>query len=545
MHHPDHVRIGAPRDIVAQARPALLQRNDDDFIESTLADLRTSEGRQRLHGLRAITTDAQGTLKLFQPIQRQFHLALIEAWCDVPGTPRLDPAKVEAAGLVLRRLGPGGQPQGWMRSHGRLRGWVPLTRVGGDGHDPVAAHRLARQTTGVADIDHLLAGHTLAQPDSWLDEDVIALYVAPPDVCVQAGKTLYYGVVPTTSGELAEAEPVSGADDPSFGPRSALFRNHLVEALRGEAMNLPYPGEVVRAGWFDALEALGDEPPEGVPQAQADALRNKASAQSRLMRRFLMLLRQVTSEFDAFGSGPESTALRQRLHAIQLPLVLRPGETVRRHVRADDFLEKASTVLLEKGSVPGGVEMPESWPALSAADADALASSLHTGLQARFKAVKGKAGRYDEPGARYVLRAFVRLKSDCACAPRTVWSDYSEPFVIAPWYEGAGAPPVQIPLPDPSDRKLLKSLKPNVAFVVPPSLQNLLSGSAKDLMEGKGSTGTMGITWICSFSIPIITICAFLVLNIFLTLFNIVFGWMFFLKICLPFPKFGNKAPGS
>ena len=28
-----------------------------------------------------------------------------------------------------------------------------------------------------------------------------------------------------------------------------------------------------------------------------------------------------------------------------------------------------------------------------------------------------------------------------------------------------------------------------------------------------------------------ITICAFIVLNIFLTLFNIVFGWMFFLKI--------------
>ena len=170
MHHHEHVRIGAPRDIAAQARPALLQRNDDDFIESTLADLRTSEGRQRLHGLRASTTDAQGTLKLFQPIQRQFHLALIEAWCDVPGTPRLDPAKVEAAGLVLRRLGPGGQPQGWMRSHGRLRGWVPLTRVGGDGHDPAAAHRLARQTTGVADIDHLLASHTLAQPDSWLDD---------------------------------------------------------------------------------------------------------------------------------------------------------------------------------------------------------------------------------------------------------------------------------------------------------------------------------------------------------------------------------------
>jgi hypothetical protein len=28
-------------------------------------------------------------------------------------------------------------------------------------------------------------------------------------------------------------------------------------------------------------------------------------------------------------------------------------------------------------------------------------------------------------------------------------------------------------------------------------------------------------------------------------LFNIVFGWMFFLKICLPLPKFGNKPPGG
>jgi hypothetical protein len=65
-------------------------------------------------------------------------------------------------------------------------------------------------------------------------------------------------------------------------------------------------------------------------------------------------------------------------------------------------------------------------------------------------------------------------------------------------------------------------------------------------MEGKGDMGNgLGITWVCAFSIPIITICAFIVLNIFLTLFNIVFGWMFFLKICLPLPKFGSKPPGG
>ena len=88
---------------------------------------------------------------------------------------------------------------------------------------------------------------------------------------------------------------------------------------------------------------------------------------------------------------------------------------------------------------------------------------------------------------------------------------------------------------------MLKSLKPNISFVVPAAMQNLLNGKSDDLMKGNGSTSGPGLAWICSFNIPIITICAFIVLNIFLSLFNIVFGWLFFLKICIPFPKFGNK----
>ena len=51
-HHP--IRVGAPRDIVpppshdAATPPALLQRSDDDFVESTIEDLRTTAGRASL-----------------------------------------------------------------------------------------------------------------------------------------------------------------------------------------------------------------------------------------------------------------------------------------------------------------------------------------------------------------------------------------------------------------------------------------------------------------------------------------------------------------
>jgi len=61
------------------------------------------------------------------------------------------------------------------------------------------------------------------------------------------------------------------------------------------------------------------------------------------------------------------------------------------------------------------------------------------------------------------------------------------------------------------------------------------------LSEGKGSTGSkLGIQWLCSFSIPLITICAFIVLNIFLQLFNLIFQWLLYIKICIPIP--GRKS---
>ena len=180
--------------------------------------------------------------------------------------------------------------------------------------------------------------------------------------------------------------------------------------------------------------------------------------------------------------------------------------------------------------------MPGTWPAQSASGGVALAQRLSGAMRERFRSVKGRPGRFDDTDATYVLRSFVRVRCECGCGPKTIWSDYTEPFVIAPWYETAGNP-VQVALPDLSDRDLLKSLKPNVAFTLPPALQNLMMGDPKDLMEGSGEINKLGIGWICSFSIPVITFCAFIVLNIFLSLFDLIFRWMMFIKICIPYPK--------
>ncbi|MEY4753076.1 MAG: hypothetical protein RJA44_751 [Pseudomonadota bacterium] len=532
------VRIGAPRDLVpdpAQGRgsaPLLLQRSDDDFLAATLEDLRSPASRRQLAQLRAKAHDGHKQLKLFQPIQRQFHVALVEAWCQRPGTPRVDPARLAGAGLVLRRRDPAtGQLQGWMRSQGRVRGWLALSSVGGDQADPQAARRLLPRLTGVADLDRELLAQAQARPDNLLEEDVIGLYAAPPDICQAAGHTYYYGLVPTVSSELAEAAanlgPAPGLD---FSPGSRAFQRHLVMALRGEEMELPTPGGFTQLGWLA---------PDGEPA-------NKDEREARLVaNRFVLLLRQLSEEFDAFGKHPASLTLRRVLHRVALPLVPVHGHTPKGGtVPADTFLEQACEHLVRQTPGSTAVRMPARWPVLSPDLAAELARALAGALEARSSALGAKAGRFDDPGARYIVQAFVRTRPEADCAHgHIVWSEPSEPFVIAPWYEGAGAPPVQIALPDPGDRAMLAALKPNVSFVVPPSLNSLMSGSPQDLLAGKGTSSPGGLTWLCSFNIPIITICAFIVLNIFLTLFNLVFGWLPMMKICLPLPKIPPQEP--
>jgi hypothetical protein len=457
---------------------------------------------------------------------------------------------------VLRRFRPGGTArEGWMRAAGRLRGWVAIdTETEHDArHDPLPANRLARKAVGPPALARELAAFAAQVPGALLSEHVIPLFLAPPDVCADAGKTLYYGIVPTTSSDVSEAP---GEMPEGFEAGSAAFRDHLVAPLAGAAMSLPGAGSPVMQSWRD----------------QAD-IRPDTTGHDPLVSKFVLMLRQLAIEFDAFGESAVSRAVFAELETIALPLLLQPGETIPRTVTAGTFLRACVPLLLERrrldeqeiaayqdagipmlpASDPNQTpeswpapEMPASWPARDTTATARLVAALAAALGERFKTVKGRAGRFDVAGARYQIRAFLRIKPECGCPTRTIWSDYSEPFTIAPWYEGSGAPPVQVPLPDVTDRNLLKSLKPNVAFVVPPALNNLLAGSAEELAKGTGEASpTPDLQWICAFSIPLITICAFIVLNIFLSLFDLIFRWMLFFKICIPFPKIGGSSSGG
>ena len=550
-HH--EIIVRAPQDIALGNAPVIVQRSDEDFLDAVLEQFRNDAGRKALRQDRVAKLEVSAVYRFFQPIQRRFYVAMVEAVCDQPGYPRLDPAKVESAGMVLRKLGEKKQDgaqsyQGWMRAGGKLRGWVPVDNVGGDKVDPALLPRLASRATGVAQIDRALAPLRAERDDAILSEQVVPMFVAAPDICADAKRTLYYGLVQTTSSELAETPPELPYGD--FAADSAKFRLHLVDYLRGGKVDFPLAGEIITPDWFGAFE-LGDAAALKNLPSKVFAVANQLSgdpavvananllAVAQAVRNFILLVRQVAVEFDAFGEAKSkaSQILYDQLNTILLPL--KTGSDGRsRATTAGLFLQQASKVLLERDAATKP-EMPVSWPSLDSNGQNQLANALWAAMASRFSAMQSKSGRFDDPGALYALCAFVRLKPEGACPAKIHWTEYTEPFAIAPWYESAGAvSPVQIPLPDLSDKQLLKSLKPNISFVVPEALQGLLGNKLKDLIKGdKKSEASGGIGWLCSFSIPIITICAFIVLNIFLSLFDLFFQWMLFFKICIPYPK--------
>jgi hypothetical protein len=490
---------------MAAAGPVILERTDQDFLPALLDRLSREQGLSDV--LKSIAThrDANGVLKLFQPIHRTFHIALLDVACLTFGRPRVDPAKIVGAGLVVRRLsasGTGGEMrEAWMQENRVFRGWLPLSSKQLELRDPDPAFRRPELSAGHGEINRLLA--IQAGQAATLCEQEAPLFVAPPEICRATGRTLLYGVIPVTSSEMSESPTF-----PSFTEKD--LEGHLHRYLTaGGPRSFPSAGS--------ALSSLNPD-----DSSLAD---------------FMTFLKQLAIEFDAFGETQAAQALFAGLNSISFP-------RTQGSIKAGDFLKAASKVLLERelSGTAASQTMPDEWPKMSATQAATLAKLVLGTMQTRLAQVGGGQGRFGEEGRRYRLRAFVRVKHDDRCPPETVWSDYSEPFTIAPWYDNNGAPPVHITLPDVLDKGVLKKLKPSVAFALPEGLFNLLKGDAKALADGKGGSTSpkLGIQWLCSFSIPLITICAFIVLNIFLQLFNIVFQWLLYIKICIPIP--GRKS---
>ena len=446
---------------------------EKDFVAALMNDLKAPDWQQRLTSRNA--NWSQGVAQLHQPIHREFAIALYEARCRVPGRPRIDPRKLVAQGMVVRKVG-ATSLLGWKHAKAAQRGWLAVSA----NDDPLGVRPA---TSGHAEIDKILA---LKGPAGTLQEDAEPLYLAPPDVCEALKKTVLFGVVPVTSSEQTESAPVDFLA--LANGDGGELDSHLSSFLKPEmSPTLPPAGAAVDPSWANAGPYMA----------------------------FAAAIRQLVQEAGLEDETAEARFLRDELAAMQVL----------------DFIRAASSILVAGQNNASGLQMPQSWPSAT----PGLRDAYYRAMGARFKTVASHVGKYDEREATYQLSAFMRLTCG-ACPPKLVWCQTASKFKILPWWEGAG-PPMRIPLPN-FNLSNLPRLKPNVAFEVPRPLAKFLNQDLGGALKNPPGQGIdTGIDWICSLSIPIITICAFILLSIILALLNIVFFWLPLVKICLPLPK--------
>jgi hypothetical protein len=146
--------------------------------------------------------------------------------------------------------------------------------------------------------------------------------------------------------------------------------------------------------------------------------------------------------------------------------------------------------------------------------------------------------------AVYSLRCVYRRP---ACGPLQpdVVSDPTREFTIAPFYDlDAPVRPLMISLPIDTSLKDLRRFRKGVSFLISDQLRKQMSraSSLKDAMDGNvGSGDQFNLGLICSFSIPIITIVALILMLMIVSLLNFVFGWLPYLRICFPIGLKGKE----
>lgn len=164
----------------------------------------------------------------------------------------------------------------------------------------------------------------------------------------------------------------------------------------------------------------------------------------------------------------------------------------------------------------------------------------------------------------YVIR-FVYTRRDCGPLHPPAMSAPTQRFQLASFFDpDAPARPIRITLPLDTSAAGLRKYNRNTAFVISDMLCGQIQRAKglglvdlvrsvlpwplhKSLDTGGGScrTGGADIGMICSLSIPIITICALILLIIIVSLFDFIFRWLPYFILCFPVPGLKGKKAGQ
>ena len=499
----------APGNGAAIHSPALLRFGSDSFMDDLTGLLQTSPANltnlvAKPESFRMPPVGADPNwqplppnppLKLFQPVHGNFYLVAASLVCRVPGLPdrAVNAAQAEKAAFVLRRLDANGE-QAWITVPPGSKGWQPLT-----------TNQAGKVAPG---------------------EELLPLFPVPYTANGHR-RRLLAGLVPTSSRESFQAASQLSPIQTEGDPRLDEYTYRIGATLQALRDSLPQKPPI--------LPLLPPTTPPNPSPFQLDQ-----DATMALLLDFADFLNK--QRIDVLGStAPGPAAPAHHLYT-WLETNSIDGTTTWRQALQDAWTQR-NQINGEDPTPPQQVYNLRN-------------NQLYTlDLKALQQAVVDALGTYTPPppapspvlvpkldptnSPQYVLRCIYQ-RPRCGPLHPDVVSDPSQPFILAPYFDpDAPSRPVRIPLPVDTSIAGLRKFAKNVAFLTSNKLRGQVNSVSdlKKLLNGElasGDSPTLGE--ICSFSLPIITLCAMIVLIIFIILLNIAFWWLPFFRLCFPIP---------
>lgn len=549
MPHPHPIRFETPY-FTADRGASLHRYGDAEFISRFQQDVRRAAFSHDDVGAwrdKERTSDHDDALVLRLPLHRSFYVVCSELVCDRLGNPPVDPARIASAGYVLRRIGGRGE-QGWMVADGEAIGWQP---VSSERRDPDVHRRLCRDGRIRHTPEPAYSGeqthplHVLeAKNDKGRIRTLLFGYVA-------LGGFYYHrdtrGIIDAAARESIRAETSRSLSFPfavlSPQPR---FRNEHATAARDGRPSLAFYRLLRMLVMRDGLGATPpqqnaeleniagriffyDTPAAGFP---ADGFSQAERAAVDVSRRF-SLLDYLTDCF----AVPAGNPLIPWMHRQDAIIRAHPGD-------ASPPIEQ----LPERPPSAGHMGLSVF---LSSGDAEEMRTALYTRTLDRIadQARELPVPKFQQRAADlFEIVPFARVRDDDG-HEELVWADAgerSERFRVAGPLDPTAARPSLIPVP--SIRDVKRGLAQGVAMAVPPDTMDLLNaidtseGVSEDMVPDEVPEGEHGMQWLCSFSIPIVTIAATILLMIIVSLLDIVMKWMPYVRVCIPMPDIGGSG---
>jgi hypothetical protein len=517
------VAILAPWYAPTQTNVAIHRYFDPGFVAQFQADVANApQGKAALFAWQKedrMPASQGRLLKLRRPVHRTFHVLAWEASCKLPtapaGQPPVGPEKIESAGFVMRTM-TNGTLQGFQIVQGKPQGWGQVEA----GDDPDAA----RQVKALG-----LVPRNAVQTPGYTGEETFPLH--PLSVADgNAQHTILFGYLPIGGGTFQPAA-ASAPDTGNTLPEDLPWPFGLADRSNGPPPTYTFDQQItggqITAGFAAVLRVLLGR----YQFADTPAWSDPANAP------IVAILDGLTFH-TAPGSALSGQALRDWAAAHSVA-----GQTLGSLLRNTGTAQALLSAVAEAAPTDP-VTMPGA--ALNLLVPESVATQFRAALRLRLaQVIANAAGDMPLPklasgqNGRYFVVPFLRTVRPDGCE-RIHWGAPSEPFAVAAAFDPDAARPTLIEMPDLSDAR--KGLARGASFDMPPALANLMNGlnskaATQAMMTGGGGpSGGLGIRFICSFSLPAISICAMIMLSITLGLLNIFLGWMAWVKICLPLP---------